>query len=76
MRDSLDALQDLHQLSLLIWSHAGKHGGSQHELQRPHVERQRITATSSAHLLKHCAECEVLVLDLNILFYCHFLLLL
>ena len=41
MRDSLDALQDLHQLSLLVRSHAGEHGGSQRELQRPHVDRQK-----------------------------------
>lgn len=46
MRDSLNALQNFHQLSLLVWSHAGKHSGSQHELRRPHVERQRLTAKS------------------------------
>lgn len=49
MRCSLDALQDFYQLCLLVWSHAGKHTGSQHELQCPHVERQRITGTSSQH---------------------------
>lgn len=49
MTDSLDALQDLHQLSLLVWSHAGKHSGSECKLQRHRVERQRITATSKQH---------------------------
>lgn len=49
MGDSLDALQDFHQLSLLVWSHAGKHSGSQHELRRPHVERRRITPASKSH---------------------------
>lgn len=43
MRDLLYALQHFHQLSLLVRSHAGTHSGSQHELQRPHVERERIT---------------------------------
>lgn len=41
--DSLHALQDFHQLSLLVWSHASKHGGSQHKLQCHHEGKRRIT---------------------------------
>ena len=44
-RHSLDALQHLHQLRLLVWSHAGQHGGFQGELQHPRAERQSIAAT-------------------------------
>lgn len=38
----LDALQDFHQLSLLIRSHSGKHGASQRKLQHPHVDKKGI----------------------------------
>lgn len=41
MEDSLDALQDFHQLGLLVRGHPSEHGGSQSELERPRVDRKR-----------------------------------
>lgn len=37
--DSLHVLQGLHQLSLLVWSHASENCASQHELQCPRVNK-------------------------------------
>lgn len=42
MMNWLDALQDFHQLSLLVWSHASEHSSSQSKLQRPHVEKKKL----------------------------------
>lgn len=75
-RDSLDALQHFHQLSLLVWSHAGKHGGAQHELQRPHVERQRHYSNIQRQRQNVSVFTQVLNLSTKIRefsFSCHFI---
>lgn len=46
INDSLYALQDFHQLSLLVWSHASEHCGPQHELQRPHVGKKKYCSSN------------------------------
>src|SRR4029434_4486059 len=51
---SLDTLQRLHQLCLLIWGHPGKHCAMEHQLSinQTHQEVQRLHTTSECGRLE------------------------